>query len=77
MTIWQVLGIAGFLILCGIWLILYAACVVSGQVGRQGRHSMTDNVISTDLRHGCLFAVTVWGIVVVVTLACVLLRGCA
>ena len=27
MTIWQVLGIAGFLILCGIWLILYAALV--------------------------------------------------
>ena len=38
---------------------------------------MTDNVISTDVMHGCLFAVTVWGLVVVVTLACVLLRGCA
>jgi len=31
MTIGNVLLVAGFLILVGIWIIIYAACVVSAQ----------------------------------------------
>ncbi len=31
MTMGQIIGVAAFLILCGAWLILYAACVVAAQ----------------------------------------------